>query len=253
MSSTPLPLTSFVIRTKNEEDCVAKTLDIIFSQSRFDFEILIVDNESKDNTLSILGKYPISRVLKIKDKDFNYAYALNKGISYAKGLYICILSPDSYPCDRKWYESGIVHLERDKSVAAVTGPFSAPIGSTHADKLYDLNNHHLFPQDLSYVDWMTNSNSIIRKSLWTKYCFDERITSGIKAYSFNKVGCEDYDWAKEMTARGYKIVYEPNFHVYHTNGKNKVEISKKQAAFKAVCQIIDQKTRPGKSFSVLME
>ena len=50
-------LVSIIIRTKNEERWIASCLNAIYEQDYKNFEIIIVDNESKDNTLKIISNY----------------------------------------------------------------------------------------------------------------------------------------------------------------------------------------------------
>ena len=47
------PLVSVIIRTKNEERWLQQCLEKIYQQSYRNFEIIIVDNESKDKTIKI--------------------------------------------------------------------------------------------------------------------------------------------------------------------------------------------------------
>jgi glycosyltransferase involved in cell wall biosynthesis len=57
------PTTSWVIRTLNEEKWLPKVLEALFAQSRLDFEVIIVDNESNDTTLAVLYTFPIRKVI----------------------------------------------------------------------------------------------------------------------------------------------------------------------------------------------
>jgi glycosyltransferase involved in cell wall biosynthesis len=49
------PLVSIVIRTKNEEKWLPYCIEAIRTQTYTNFEIIIVDNESTDNTLDIIS------------------------------------------------------------------------------------------------------------------------------------------------------------------------------------------------------
>ena len=61
------PLVSIIIRTKNEERWITSCLNKIFDQNFKDFEIIIVDNYSKDKTIEKTKQFKISKVLQIKD------------------------------------------------------------------------------------------------------------------------------------------------------------------------------------------
>ena len=59
------PLVSIIIRTKNEERWISSCLNEVFKQSYKNFEVIIVDNESTDKTVTIAGQYPIKKITNI--------------------------------------------------------------------------------------------------------------------------------------------------------------------------------------------
>ena len=231
------PTTSWVIRTKNEEKWLGEVLKSLFLQSRLDFEIIIVDSGSTDKTLEIIKDFPIRKVIKISQKDFSYGYALNLGIKESWGKYIGIISGHSLPVSRTWYQDAMTNFN-DKKVAAVTGHYHALPDGSFSEKLgnlfFDVKNlekeHHSTN--------MTNTNSIIRKDLWEKYPFDESLEE-----------CEDYDWASEMIARGFDIVVDPAFNVYHSHGGlGRPVYYERVLKWQRICKLIYTKNRPSSSF-----
>ena len=52
-----------------------------------------------------------------------------------------------------------------------------------------------------------NANSAIRKSIWKKINFDNKISN-----------IEDRIWAEKIIKKGFKIIYEPDSSVYHYHG-----------------------------------
>ncbi len=220
-------LTSWVIRTKNEERHIGEVLETLQKQTCQDFEIIIVDSGSTDKTLEIVKKFPV-RLIRIKPEEFSYSYALNLGISKARGQYIGILSGHSIPQSLSFY-TDVLKFFSDPKVAAVTG--------------YYYDGENLFTKvslprkEQHFCPWMTNTNSIIRKDLWKIYPFDERLTEG----------CEDYDWASEMIARGYDIIKTPLFSTVYYRVNNKPPFQKMKLAWEKLCAKIDKRRRPSKS------
>lgn len=224
------PTVSFVIRTKNEGKFIGKVLGLIQKQTYKNFEIIIVDSGSTDKTLEIVKKFPI-KLIKIKPQDFNYGYALNLGISNTKGKYICIISGHTIPISDTWLSDG-VRLFKDKNIAAVSAPISIiPVG--YYNRILGKLTLVLEKDREDFTPWMTNTNSLIRKDLWEKYHFDE-----------NLLGCEDYDWAKEMLFRGFNVVkYKPfsSFHSHFLLGRpDYFEMKPKWKVWNA---IVDKKIR----------
>jgi len=90
-----MPKISIIIRTKNEEDWISHCLEMIFKQDVQDFEVILVDNNSSDNTVQIAQRYPLAKIINIKN--FLPGLALNMGIRESKGEYIVCLSAHCIP------------------------------------------------------------------------------------------------------------------------------------------------------------
>ena len=75
-------LVSIVVRTKNESFWIGKCLHAIQNQLYKNYEIIVVDDNSSDNTLKIIKKnFPQVKVVNYKDKKFLPGKSLNLGIS----------------------------------------------------------------------------------------------------------------------------------------------------------------------------
>ena len=88
---------SIITATYNSEKTIEETLNSVLSQSYTDYEHIIIDGVSKDNTLSIIKKYEPKyngRLKIISEKDSGLYDAMNKGIKNAIGDVIGILNSD---------------------------------------------------------------------------------------------------------------------------------------------------------------
>ena len=108
---------SIIIRTKNEERWISSCLDAVFNQEYKDFEVILVDNQSTDQTIEKAKKYPIHLV---SIKDFLPGKAINMGISKSSGKIIVVLSGHCIPVTNKWLEN-LIHDLEDPKVAGVYG------------------------------------------------------------------------------------------------------------------------------------
>ncbi len=85
---------SIVTVTLNSSLTIRDTLNSVISQNYKDIEHIIVDGGSKDETLSILRKYPNRKKKIFFKKKFGIYKSINYGIKKASGDYICILNSD---------------------------------------------------------------------------------------------------------------------------------------------------------------
>jgi len=88
------PFYSIVIPTYNAEKTLPKAIESVLSQSPVDFEILIRDEVSTDNTLKIARSFNDNRIRIYSEPDKGIYDAMNKGIKLAKGQWLYFLGSD---------------------------------------------------------------------------------------------------------------------------------------------------------------
>lgn len=87
---------SAVIRTYNEQKHIREVLESLKKQTYKNFETIILDSESTDDTLKIASEYDVI-IEHIKKTDFNYSYASNRCVELSTGDIVCFLSGHSVP------------------------------------------------------------------------------------------------------------------------------------------------------------
>lgn len=93
------PFFSIVIPTYNHAHFMKRCLDSLISQTYQHWEAIIVNNFSEDNTIEIVEGYNDPRIRLINNANGGViAVSRNKGISQAKGNWICFLDSDDW-----WY------------------------------------------------------------------------------------------------------------------------------------------------------
>ena len=91
------PLISIVIPTYNHAKYLDRALKSVIEQTYKDWEIIVVDNFSSDNTEEVVLKYKDSNIKYIKVKNNGIiAKSRNMGISNAKGDWIAFLDSDDW-------------------------------------------------------------------------------------------------------------------------------------------------------------
>lgn len=114
--SSMSPLVSVVMPIYGVERFVADAIDSVLSQSFTDFEFLIVDDVSPDNSRNICESYTDERIRIITHaKNRGLAGARNSGIRQAKGKYIALLdSDDKWTVDK--LKKHVEHLNNSPEV-----------------------------------------------------------------------------------------------------------------------------------------
>lgn len=87
---------SIIIPTYNSERTIKRCLDSIVEQTFADWEVLLMDGVSKDNTLEIARSYNDSRIRIYSEPDKGIYDAMNKGIKKSKGEWLYFLGSDDY-------------------------------------------------------------------------------------------------------------------------------------------------------------
>ena len=89
-------LISVIINVYNEERFIKKCLDSVINQTYKNLEILIINDGSTDNTLSICESYTDERIRIINQDNMGLSLARNVGIENANGEYLYFIDSDDF-------------------------------------------------------------------------------------------------------------------------------------------------------------
>ena len=110
---------SIVTPTYNREDLVQTTIKSIQAQTYTNWELIIVDDGSTDNTEEVLKPYlEDKRIQYIKKKNTGQAHSLNTGVGYAKGEFIVFLDSDDEAYNN-WLEVASKNIKEDTGILCV--------------------------------------------------------------------------------------------------------------------------------------
>nr|MDO8081177.1 glycosyltransferase family 2 protein [Candidatus Freyarchaeota archaeon] len=232
---------SVIILTKNAGDIFDALLNRIFKQEfSGEFEVLVIDSGSRDNTLTIAKNYPV-RIYTIKPEEFQRGKTRNLGGNLAKNNIIVYISQDAIPIDRRWLEELVMPL-KDEKIVAVYGRQIAHKNANLMEKFFYKFFYPKVPRTITtksieqnledfYLSnaFISNVNAAMKKSIWTKIKFDESI-----AFSIDK------KWAIDVLKAGYNISYAPDACVYHSHNYSLISAFKRRfddgAAMQLICK-----------------
>ena len=132
---------SVVIPAYNESQFIERAIRALRTQTiaRCDFEIIVVDNNSEDDTGDIARRAGADTVLKEPIRGPNVAR--QKGVSESKGAMVAFLDADCQP-PPDWLEL-IEEALSDPDVAAISGPYDYGFGGWK-DVLATVYTHYFF-------------------------------------------------------------------------------------------------------------
>jgi glycosyltransferase involved in cell wall biosynthesis len=183
-SSSPRgPLVSIIIPTKNSANTLGNTLESINNQTYKNYEIIVVDNHSTDDTLIIAKKYTNKTFLMGPERTAQ----VNFGIKNAQGKYIYRIDSD-WVLDPSVLEQAIKKCEDEGFEAILVYNNDDPTISFWGKVRY-------FERDMAQQDDLNVGARFIRKDILDKVgYFDEKM-----------VAAEDYDLHNRIVAAGYKV------------------------------------------------
>ena len=111
------PTVSFVVPCYKLAHLLPECINSILSQTYADFEVLIMDDCSPDNTAEIAQSFQDPRVRHIRNEpNLGHLHNYNKGISLTRGKYVWLISADDYLRKSYVLERYVDLLDRNPSV-----------------------------------------------------------------------------------------------------------------------------------------
>ena len=128
---------SIIVPVYNAEKFIRETIQSVLNQTYKDFELILVDDCSKDGSVDAIKSFDDSRVILVKQEHNAGAYAArNRGLKEAGGRYIAFLDSDDCwePCK---LEHELAFMERENAGFVFTGyEFADASGKPNGKKVF---------------------------------------------------------------------------------------------------------------------
>ncbi len=179
---------------RNNADGLDKTIQSVINQSYKDFEYIVIDGNSTDNSIDIIKKHDSKINFWISEKDTGIYNAMNKGITKANGNYLLFLNSGDYLVNKDVLKSV---FEQCQSADIIYGNMQIDWGNGKI-------TFGKMPDKISfkqmYIDTLWHPVSFIKKTLFDKY--------GLYNEAYKIVA--DYDFF-------FKVIVINNVTTYHVN------------------------------------
>jgi cellulose synthase/poly-beta-1,6-N-acetylglucosamine synthase-like glycosyltransferase len=197
------PKISIIIAAYNSQQTIGECIESILALDypENSIEVIVMDGGSKDGTVQIAEKYPI-KVLSIR---LNAPAAYNYAMKIASHPVLSFIDADA-KVESQWLKLVVPHLE-DPKVAGVSGsietwntqnPWAKSIG-------YELKNR--YRRIGKYAGRIATMNLLLKKA----------VIEEVGGWDENLPSQYDTDLGFRISAKGYKIAYEPKAVCYHFN------------------------------------
>ena len=142
------PLISIIIPVYNAEKFIEDTINTVINQTYDNYEIILIDDCSTDNSVNIINKYLNEDIKLYKNKEnIGVGLTRNAGIKHSKGDYIAFLDADDL-WDKEKLEKQVKFMQDNNYVFTYTGyVFSNALGEPTCKKIY-------VPSKCGYEDYL---------------------------------------------------------------------------------------------------
>lgn len=232
MENIQNPLVSIIMPTYNRAHMISLAINSILAQSYQNWELLVIDNESSDNTKDVVEKFSetdqrIKYYNVKKDHKIGIARYLNYGIEISAGKYIARLDDDDEWCDPEKLIKQVKFLEENKEYVIVGGGAMMVDGNRNVifkffkrEKDDEIRNHAL------YANPFWHNTVMFRKD------------SALKAGGYKKIKfVEDWDLWLRLGKLGKLYNFKEYFSLYMNAGQNRSTENQKLTA-KIILQYI---------------
>jgi cellulose synthase/poly-beta-1,6-N-acetylglucosamine synthase-like glycosyltransferase len=203
VTETQVPKVTIIVASYNSQDTIADCLKSILALDYPEnfVEVIVMDGVSKDATVKIAEQFPI-KVISIR---LNAPASYNYAMKIATHPVLGFIDADA-KVERDWLRKVVPHLS-EPQVAGVSGsietwnnnnPWAKSIG-------YELKNR--YSRIGKYTGRIATMNLLLKKAVIEEVGgWDEKLPSQY-----------DTDFGFRISAKGYKIAYEPSAVCYHFN------------------------------------
>lgn len=219
-----LPLVSIIMSIYNNESTLIKSVSSILDQTYDNFEFLIIDDKSTDNSLAILSELAEKdqRIKIIKnDKNIGLTESLNKLIDISGGQYIARQDGDDFS-EKERLREQVKFLEREKDFDAC---------STRSKIINSTKVIPNFSRILPIKHVIKFKNPIVHGSLM----INSKTIKELGSYNKNFYYAQDYKLIYDLIKNKYRIKIL-NSILYNSNMHNNIStINFEEQKYYATC------------------
>ncbi|MGE3549661.1 MAG: glycosyltransferase [Geobacter sp.] len=178
------PRVSVIMSVYNGEKHVLGAMQSILHQTYSDFEFIIIDDASTDNTAVILDDVDDPRVRVFRNQsNIGLTRSLNKALKHSRGEFVARMDADDFSVPHR-FETQVTYLEKNKSIAVVGSSYYMTDDDGVIKQLVDvITDAEAIKDDLIRQNWFGHGSVMMRKN-----CLES-----VGGYDEDFVYAQDYD------------------------------------------------------------
>lgn len=211
-----MPEITILMPAYNCEPYIAEAIQSVLNQTFTDFELIILDDGSTDNTPSVISQFHDPRII-VQRYEHDYIATLNRGLECATGRYLARMDADDLiPATRLAIQHTI--LEEHPAIDVCSGWM----------QLFGENIHEQLSQTVSgYIDhpllFMLKTNFVYNATTMCRMSLIRKHRLQYKYYPY----AEDFMFWSEAARMGAKFFIESQVLYYYRMHKNQVSLKHK--------------------------
>lgn len=214
----PLPQTfdqpvSIIICARNEADNLIQFLPKVLEQNYPNYEVIVVNDRSIDNTPDVLRaferSYPRLKVTHVKENDrfnFNKKFAVTMGIKAAQNEHLLFTDADCIPESENWLTEMVAPFQTKKSIVLGYGAYKKAAGLVN--KIIRAETFLIAQQYIGYTLIGLPYMAVGRNLAYTKSVFFDN--KGFSSHQHLVTGDDDLFINEVATAKNTAVVFSPN-------------------------------------------
>src|SRR3989344_5098205 len=193
------PYVSIIVAAHNEEKNISRTINSLLALNypKNKLEIIVVNDESTDNTINIVKKFKQVKLINNKHKGIGKASAVNAGIRISKGEFFGVLDADS-EVDKDSLKTVLTYFSNEKVGCVIT-----PITVIEAKNLY---------RGLQKIEYAFTAMIRELMSRINTLYYSHGVLSVLRTNLIKKIGyfdennlTEDLEIAMRLKSKGYDV------------------------------------------------
>ena len=199
----------------NSKKYIAECIESIVNQTYSNFEIILIDNASTDNSVELVReRYPFVRIIQ-NITNLGFAGAVNIGIENASGKLVAILNQDAY-ADKDWLNHLVSVVCESDTIGAAAGKAYYWRDERQREDVfctwskvdpYTANVYNFSDNEpTSKVDYVTGAGMMVNKDVIRKVGY---LDTEYFLYF------DETDWCARMIRARYDLVYVPDAIIWH--------------------------------------